>query len=255
MTNDHRPTVIRSLGVGTLIGGSGVVLVWLLAGCGSTTVRYSTVADADSPASQTNAPARPASPPLPRAVPVVMAVEAQRSTHSALVAPGISNAVTLMVRSAAPPSIAAAALPQKRGTLSLAWNASPDPSAVGYRLHYGTNSGVYYASANVGNSTASTLAGLDEGTRYFIAATAFDASGAESVPSNEASGVTPIYVSLTTQCWQVSAYGLLGRTNMIQMTTNLTAWETVLTWTGDGVATNAMHTNTVQAWFRVEAMP
>jgi len=78
------------------------------------------------------------------------------------------------------------------GSVTLAWDASPDASAVGYRIHYGPASGVYTNSAAVGNVTSATLTGLAEGATYFFAATAYNISGDESLFSNEANYTVPV---------------------------------------------------------------
>ena len=78
------------------------------------------------------------------------------------------------------------------GNVTLAWDASPDASAVGYRIYYGPASGVYTNSAAVGNVTSATLAGLVDGVTYFFAATAYNASGDESLFSNEANYTVPV---------------------------------------------------------------
>src|SRR5262245_34877610 len=67
--------------------------------------------------------------------------------------------------------------------VTLAWDASTDASTVGYRLHYGTSSGTYTSTVDVGNVTTATVSTLQAGTTYFFAATAYDASSAESAPS------------------------------------------------------------------------
>ncbi len=234
--NDNRPTVLRSLGVGALIGAGITALVWSLAGCGAT--RYST------------SPNSAIVPPMPRTNAVILAVESQRSM-AALVPP--STNVTLTIQPAAPVTIAAAGPVVKRGRLSLAWSASPDASVTGYRLYYGTNAGTHYASAMIGNVTSATLTGLDEGVRYFIVAKAYDAASVESVASNEASGVTPIYVSLAPQHWKVSAWGVLGKTNTLQVSTDLTNWTAIHEWVGNGNAAGVTHASGEKAWFRVAA--
>jgi hypothetical protein len=70
-------------------------------------------------------------------------------------------------------------------TLRLAWDASPDTNVIGYHLLWGTNSGAYSSRTNVGNVTAFTLAGLEEGKTFFIVVTAIDENLVESDPSNE----------------------------------------------------------------------
>ncbi len=74
-----------------------------------------------------------------------------------------------------------------QGSVTLAWDPSPDPNVVGYVLHYGTSSRDYTTTANVGNQTTATVRGLDWGVTYFFVVTAYDASGVESDLSNEVS--------------------------------------------------------------------
>lgn len=66
----------------------------------------------------------------------------------------------------------------------LAWNANPEPDIVGYRLKYGTSSGVYSQILDVGNVTTATVPNLAPGTNYFFVLTAYNAF-MESQPSNE----------------------------------------------------------------------
>jgi hypothetical protein len=75
---------------------------------------------------------------------------------------------------------------------SLAWDPSPDSTVTGYKLHYGTESGSYTESVDVGNTTSYTLDGLQPNTDYYFAATAYDDQGAESDYSNEISYAPPI---------------------------------------------------------------
>ena len=77
------------------------------------------------------------------------------------------------------------------GNVTLAWNASQDASAVGYRIYYGPASGVYTNSAAVGNVTTATLTSLANGATYFFAATAYNSAGDESPFSNETSYNVP----------------------------------------------------------------
>ena len=72
-------------------------------------------------------------------------------------------------------------------SVGLSWVSSPDPSVVGYKIYYGTASGVYTTSVGVGNVTSYTLSGLAFGTVYYFAATSVNGSGQESAFSNEAS--------------------------------------------------------------------
>ncbi len=70
-------------------------------------------------------------------------------------------------------------------SVSLAWDPSPDTNVVGYFLHYGTSSGSYPSRIDVGNTTNATVPGLKEGAVYYFVATAYNAAGLESDPSNE----------------------------------------------------------------------
>lgn len=69
------------------------------------------------------------------------------------------------------------------GDVNLAWNAST--GAAGYKVHFGTASGAYGTSVDVGTRTTYTVTGLAAGTYYF-AVTAYDSSGVQSGFSNEA---------------------------------------------------------------------
>jgi sulfur relay (sulfurtransferase) complex TusBCD TusD component (DsrE family) len=78
-------------------------------------------------------------------------------------------------------------LSAQSSTVTLAWNASPTAGVAGYTVHYGTTSGSYLVVTNFGNQTSGTIQGLQGGQLYFFAVTARDASGSESLPSNEVS--------------------------------------------------------------------
>jgi len=69
--------------------------------------------------------------------------------------------------------------------VTLAWDANTEPDLAGYRIHYGTASGDYSHSIDVGNTTQYTLADLDDGVTYYLAATAYDVDSNESAYSVE----------------------------------------------------------------------
>jgi hypothetical protein len=82
------------------------------------------------------------------------------------------------------------------GTISLAWDAPtsnadgrPLTDLAGYKIYYGTASGTYDHSIDVGKVTTYTLTGLAQGQTYYIAVTAYDTSNNQSGYSNEASGM------------------------------------------------------------------
>ena len=77
---------------------------------------------------------------------------------------------------------------------TFAWDAATDGAVVGYRLYYGTTSGVYTAHVDVGNVTQYSLAGIpifdSTGLRltYYAQVVGLNAGGSEiDSPSNEAS--------------------------------------------------------------------
>ena len=76
-------------------------------------------------------------------------------------------------------------------SVSLGWDASPDPTVVGYRLHVGLASGVYTASYDVGTNTVYRLTGLKEGQTNYLAVTSYDITGMEGLPSGEISYLVP----------------------------------------------------------------
>jgi hypothetical protein len=69
--------------------------------------------------------------------------------------------------------------------LKLAWDPSPDTSVAGYRLYYGTSGGSYTNIVDAGNRTDYNVTGLNAGTTYYFAATAYTGTGDESTFSNE----------------------------------------------------------------------
>ena len=76
-------------------------------------------------------------------------------------------------------------------SVSLTWNSPPDPDVSGYNVFYGTSSGNYTNSVNVGNSTTATLSPLMKGATYFVVVTSYNAASLQSLPSNEISFTVP----------------------------------------------------------------
>jgi len=76
-------------------------------------------------------------------------------------------------------------------TVSLQWDANSEPDVAGYKIYYGTNSGIYFVSIDVGNVTTTTVGNLKPGITYYFAATAYNVSRLESDRSNEVSYTVP----------------------------------------------------------------
>ena len=69
---------------------------------------------------------------------------------------------------------------------TLYWDPVTQPPVDGYRVHYGTQSGVYTSHMDTGNVTSWTIQNLQPDT-YFFAVTAVKAGHGESTYSNEVS--------------------------------------------------------------------
>lgn len=75
--------------------------------------------------------------------------------------------------------------------VTLAWDASPDPAVIGYKLHYGTTSGAYGTTLDVGTNTSATISGLTAGTNFYFVVTAYSVAALDSAPTNELLYTTP----------------------------------------------------------------
>ena len=74
-------------------------------------------------------------------------------------------------------------------TIEIDWtDAEPASDVVGYRVYYGTSSGNYSQSVNVGNTTSTTLTGLANCTDWYAAVKAYNGAGESPEFSNEISG-------------------------------------------------------------------
>ncbi len=71
------------------------------------------------------------------------------------------------------------------GEVELAWQRNTEPGVAGYIVWYGTQSGIYRASVDVGNRAGCTLTGLQDGQRYYFAVQAYDSSRVMSPLSAE----------------------------------------------------------------------
>jgi hypothetical protein len=81
--------------------------------------------------------------------------------------------------------------------VTLAWNPNTEEDLAGYRIYYGTASGDYDYTMELGNQTEYTVTNLEEGLLYYFSATAYDLSGNESGYSNEVVYAPPCGYSIT----------------------------------------------------------
>ena len=77
------------------------------------------------------------------------------------------------------------------GSVDLEWDPNTEPELAGYKIYWGTSSGNYTFSKDVGKTTSYTVTGLDEGKTYYFVATAYDGSDNESGYSNQISYTVP----------------------------------------------------------------
>jgi len=83
-------------------------------------------------------------------------------------------------------------------TVTVAWDANPEPEVTGYVVSWGPRSGFYNASADAGSATQYTVTGLDPDQRYYFVVQAYTAERIFSLPSAEVSTNGLIVQTLTT---------------------------------------------------------
>ena len=77
-------------------------------------------------------------------------------------------------------------------TVQVTWNPNTEPDLAGYKIYYGTASGVYGDPIDVGNVTGHVMEITPQhGATYYFALTAYDTSGNESGYSAEATCFIP----------------------------------------------------------------
>lgn len=87
------------------------------------------------------------------------------------------------------------AVPVFAAELRFGWTPNTEPDLAGYRIHYGTLSGVYTDAVDVGlpeikDGRAEAAITVPYGNKYF-SCTAYTVEGVESDYSNEVMAVTP----------------------------------------------------------------
>jgi chitinase len=83
-------------------------------------------------------------------------------------------------------------------SLLVSWKASSDSDLAGYKVYYGTQSGMYGSVVAVQNTNSYKISNVQSGSTYYVAVTAYDNSGNESSRSTEISAYIPVAVTDTT---------------------------------------------------------
>ena len=84
--------------------------------------------------------------------------------------------------------------PAFAATITVAWDKNLEDDVIGYKMHYGTISRDYQDyqyTVDVKNNTSCSISGLDEGTTYYFAATAYNDKNIKSSYSEELAHTVP----------------------------------------------------------------
>ena len=129
------------------------------------------------------------------------------------------------------------------GQATLTWNppttnsdGTPLTDLGAYKVYYGTASGSYTTTVDVGNVTSYTVTGLNNNATYYFAATAYDTTGNESGYSNEVSKT----ISGTSDTTPPVLSGVT--------TSNITSTSAAITWTTDEASTSQVEYGTTTSY-------
>ncbi len=134
--------------------------------------------------------------------------------------------------------VTAMAMPVGAGqNLVLEWTPSDDPTVRGYKIYFQNLNSTNVASLDAGAVTLFTLTNLPEASTYSIYATAYDAEGLESDPSNTLQFTVPLgpittRVTLDPLARPVMTFDIEAvpdKPVSLQSSTNLVDWVTLFT--------------------------
>jgi len=111
---------------------------------------------------------------------------------------------------------------------TLAWNASTDPTVVGYAVYYGTSTN-YTTRIDVHTNTTFTVTNLQPGLTYYFAVTDYNAAHVESVPAGPINFLVPGLLKLqsksATNSGTVVSFPVAPtHSYTLQVSTNLLTW-------------------------------
>jgi hypothetical protein len=122
----------------------------------------------------------------------------------------------------------------KLDAVILAWDPPQCTNVIGYNIYFGADGSRQYTNRlNAGNVTNTTVSKLVQGAAYYFAATAYDASGVESVFSNEVNYTVPgplaprLNLAKGTNSVALFGQGSPNTHYAIDASENLTAWERI----------------------------
>ena len=145
------------------------------------------------------------------------------------------------------------------GTVTLAWTPNPEPDLAGYVVHYGTSSGQYSSSVDVGPQTLFQFVEPDPQVRYFLAVRAYNSSGAQSEFSQEVSTTPAGTLTLTSITASVTAPQSVGAAITFSATASGTVMAPQFKWfTSDGsnwIVSQEWSPNNVFTWTPTVANP
>ena len=131
-------------------------------------------------------------------------------------------------------------------SIKIAWNANQESDLDGYRVYYGTAAGNYGTPIDVGEISAYEITGLNTGTRYYIALTAYDTSDNESAKSAEISGVAQA-AATTTSITSTQPSSTSTAASSVPATTSTTAPVTTTSITATTTQVSSTSTIAVQS--------
>jgi hypothetical protein len=141
-------------------------------------------------------------------------------------------------------------------SVTLGWDPNNDPDVAGYKIYYGTASQTYTNVVVVGNTNNGTITGLVAGTTYYFAATEYNLTGAESAFSDEVSYTLPEPAAQLSAAvctggqFSFTVLGTTGQMYVVQASTNLLDWVSVLSNTAPFVFVDSNTAGFNQRFFR-----
>ena len=99
--------------------------------------------------------------------------------------------------------LGSAAIAATAPPVNLAWTSNPENNITGYRVSFGSTSGVYQNTLNVGTTPSAAISGLLEGNTYFFVVAAVNQAGLQGPASDEVSYQIPTTVLIPSTGWTV----------------------------------------------------